>query len=65
MPLFTYGYLYSLAKFLFAWDAYFYIGTPILIVKIGKISLFPWGDFSHRRMLIFTVKTGTRMPIFT
>ena len=42
-----------------------YIGMPTLIVEIGKILLFAWGAYFHSRMLIFTVKMGTRMPIFT
>ena len=43
----------------------FYIGMPILIVRMGKILLFARGAYFHSGMLIFTVKMGTWMPIFT
>ena len=46
-----------------AWDAYFYIGTPILI-EMAKISLFAWDAYFHNRMPIFTVEIGTLIPIF-
>ena len=42
----------------------FYVGMPILIVRMGKILLFARGAYFHSGMLIFTVKMGTRMPIF-
>ena len=43
----------------------FYVGTPILIVRMGKILLFTRGAYFHSGMPIFAVKMGTRMPIFT
>ena len=51
----------------------FYVGMPMLIVRMGKILLFAQGAYFHSRMLIFTVKmdtyihvnVGTGMPIFT
>ena len=43
----------------------FYVGMPILIVRMGKILLFARGAYFHSGMLIFTVKMGTWMPIFT
>ena len=43
----------SQAKFsLCAWCAYFYTGTPILIVNISEISLFALGAYSHSGMPI-------------
>ena len=50
---------------LFVWDAHFYVGMSTLIVKTRKISLFAWDAYFHSGMPIFTVKLGTRMPIFT
>ena len=43
----------------------FYVGMPVLIFKMGKILLFARGAYFHSGMPIFTVKMGTRMPIFT
>ena len=40
-----------------AWDAYFYIGTPILIEMV-KISLFAWDAYFSNRMPIFTLRRG-------
>ena len=65
---------------MFAWDAFFYVGMPTLIVRMGKILLFAWGAYFHSGMPIFTVKMrcenghpdpyihvniGLGMPIFT
>ena len=43
----------------------FYVGMPILTVRMGKILLFTRGAYFHSGMPIFTVKMGTRMPTFT
>ena len=47
MPIFTKGYIPVLTGKEFqlcAWDAYFYIGTPILI-EMGKFSPFTWDAY--------------------
>ena len=49
---------------LFVWDTHFYVGMSTLINR-GKISLFARDAYFHSGMPIFTVKLGTRMPIFT
>ena len=45
---------------MFAWDAFFYVGMPTLIVRMGKTLLFAWGAYFQSGMPIFTVKMATR-----
>ena len=44
---------------MFASDAFFYVGMPILTVRLDKILLFACGAHFHSGMPIFTVKMGT------
>ena len=64
MPTFT-GIPAPTGKSMFAWDGFFYVGMPTLIVRMGKILLFAWGAYFHSGIPIFTVKMGTRIPILT
>ena len=51
---------------LFVWDAYSYIGSPILnVILNGKNFAVCMGCVFHTVMSIFTVKMGTLMPIVT